>query len=311
MSAFAIEPRSGRLTLLNQQSSGGAGPCHVVVDRSGKCILVANYGSGRVACLPIDDDGRLGAATSIMRPCGVERQSAAAGRATRPLDGPRPGQPLGLRLRLGAGQDHDLPARRGPRTADSQRPTDDGRGPRGRARGISPSIPTGVLPMSSTNWPPRWMPSPTMPAQGRLARSSRFPRFLPVSQGATRPPRSRCIRRAGFSTGRTAATTVSRCLRSKSAPASSVPWATNPAGGKNAAQLRHRPERGVSAGRQSGQRQRGAVSHRRRRKVDANRLVAAHRRAGLCGDDAALGSQVRPVPHRLPVCVDNVGYAAA
>jgi 6-phosphogluconolactonase len=67
VSAFAIEPRSGRLTLLNQQSSGGAGPCHVLVDRSGKCVVVANYGGGCVACLPIDADGRLGAATSIAR----------------------------------------------------------------------------------------------------------------------------------------------------------------------------------------------------------------------------------------------------
>jgi len=67
VSAFSVEPQSGRLTLLNQQSSGGAGPCHLVVDRTGRCVLVANYSGGSVACLPIQDDGRLGEATSFVQ----------------------------------------------------------------------------------------------------------------------------------------------------------------------------------------------------------------------------------------------------
>ncbi len=58
--AFAIEPKTGMLTLLNQQSSQGAGPCHLMVDPSGKCVVVANYMAGSIACLPIQDDGRLG-----------------------------------------------------------------------------------------------------------------------------------------------------------------------------------------------------------------------------------------------------------
>jgi len=59
VSAFSIDPASGTLTLLNQQSSVGSGACHLVVDRSGKNVLVANYGSGSAACLPIEADGRL------------------------------------------------------------------------------------------------------------------------------------------------------------------------------------------------------------------------------------------------------------
>jgi 6-phosphogluconolactonase len=59
ITAFAIDPGHGTLTPLNHQSSVGSGPCHLVVDRSGKNVLVANYGSGNVACLPIDADGRL------------------------------------------------------------------------------------------------------------------------------------------------------------------------------------------------------------------------------------------------------------
>ena len=46
ISAFAIDPATGTLTLLNRVSSGGGGPCHVSIDRSGKWLFAANYGGG-------------------------------------------------------------------------------------------------------------------------------------------------------------------------------------------------------------------------------------------------------------------------
>jgi 6-phosphogluconolactonase len=64
VSAFAIDQSKGTLELLNQQLSAGSGPCHLVVDRKGENVLVANYGSGSVGCLPIERDGRLRPATS-------------------------------------------------------------------------------------------------------------------------------------------------------------------------------------------------------------------------------------------------------
>jgi 6-phosphogluconolactonase len=67
VSAFSIDPQTGKLGLLNQQSSQGAGPCHLVVDPTGRYVLVANYGGGSVACLPIQEDGRLGEATSFVQ----------------------------------------------------------------------------------------------------------------------------------------------------------------------------------------------------------------------------------------------------
>jgi 6-phosphogluconolactonase len=70
VSAFAIDAATGKLTLLNQQSSGGGGPCHLVVDKAGKNVLVANYGGGSVAVLPITDDGRLREATSFIQHTG-------------------------------------------------------------------------------------------------------------------------------------------------------------------------------------------------------------------------------------------------
>jgi 6-phosphogluconolactonase len=65
VSAFAVDPRTGDLKLLNQQSSEGTGPCHLVVDEAGKNVLVANYGGGSVAVLPIGADGRLAPAASV------------------------------------------------------------------------------------------------------------------------------------------------------------------------------------------------------------------------------------------------------
>lgn len=65
VSAFAIDPKTGDLTLLNQQPSEGAGPCHLVVDKTGRNVLVANYGGGTVAVLPVEADGRLKPASSV------------------------------------------------------------------------------------------------------------------------------------------------------------------------------------------------------------------------------------------------------
>ncbi|MBC8352541.1 MAG: lactonase family protein [Planctomycetes bacterium] len=67
VAAFAINPKDGSLTKLNEKSSGGAGPCHLVVDATGKNVLVANYGGGSVACLPINADGTLEDASSFIQ----------------------------------------------------------------------------------------------------------------------------------------------------------------------------------------------------------------------------------------------------
>ena len=67
VSAFAIDRASGRLTLLNQQSSQGAVPCHVTLDRTGRYLLVANYTGGSVAVLPIESGGRLGRSSSVVQ----------------------------------------------------------------------------------------------------------------------------------------------------------------------------------------------------------------------------------------------------
>jgi 6-phosphogluconolactonase len=93
VSAMAIQAGSGKLTLLNQQSSQGPGPCHVSVDRTGRFVLAANYGGGSVACLPIQSYGRLGAATSFVQHqgSGPNRQRQEGPHAHQILSDPEGG----------------------------------------------------------------------------------------------------------------------------------------------------------------------------------------------------------------------------
>jgi 6-phosphogluconolactonase len=66
VAAYAIDPQSGQLTLLNQVPSGGKGPTYVSLHPNGGHLLVANYFGGSVAVLPILEDGTLGVATCVV-----------------------------------------------------------------------------------------------------------------------------------------------------------------------------------------------------------------------------------------------------
>src|SRR5216683_197594 len=81
VSAFAVDARSGKLTLLNQIPSLGEDPCYLSFDKTGKYLLVANYSSGTIAVFPILLDGRLGEHTALVKDQGAtgpnkERQEA-------------------------------------------------------------------------------------------------------------------------------------------------------------------------------------------------------------------------------------------
>jgi 6-phosphogluconolactonase len=70
VSAFAIDHASGKLTLLNQVASGGADPCYITVDKTGKFVLVANYTGGSISAFPILQDGSLGEASAFVQHTG-------------------------------------------------------------------------------------------------------------------------------------------------------------------------------------------------------------------------------------------------
>jgi 6-phosphogluconolactonase len=67
VSAFAFDREAANLKLINQQSSGGPGPCHLVVDKTGSCVVAANYGGGSVASLKIRKGGRLSKPVSFIQ----------------------------------------------------------------------------------------------------------------------------------------------------------------------------------------------------------------------------------------------------
>jgi 6-phosphogluconolactonase len=67
VSAFSIQPETGKLSLLNQVSSRGADPAHIILDRTGKYLFVSNYTSGSVVVFPVLKDGRLGEASSFVQ----------------------------------------------------------------------------------------------------------------------------------------------------------------------------------------------------------------------------------------------------
>jgi 6-phosphogluconolactonase len=67
VSAWSVDPRSGKLTLINQQPALGMNPCHLVLDKAGRNLIVANYASGSVTVVPVAADGRLGEPTSSVQ----------------------------------------------------------------------------------------------------------------------------------------------------------------------------------------------------------------------------------------------------
>lgn len=81
VSAYAVDSKSGKLTFLNQQSTKGGAPCHLVIDNAAKNVLVANYVGGNVVCLPIHSDGSLQSTSSVIQHHG---SSVNAGRQEAP-----------------------------------------------------------------------------------------------------------------------------------------------------------------------------------------------------------------------------------
>src|SRR3989442_2335207 len=67
VSAFAVDVKSGKLTLLNQMPALGEDPCYLSFDKTGKYVFVANYSSGNVVVFPIGPDGKLEAAAANVR----------------------------------------------------------------------------------------------------------------------------------------------------------------------------------------------------------------------------------------------------
>jgi 6-phosphogluconolactonase len=68
--AYSVERGTGKLTLLDERSTVGDGPCHILIDHSGKDALIANYGGGSIAVLPIEADGKVDDASTFIQHYG-------------------------------------------------------------------------------------------------------------------------------------------------------------------------------------------------------------------------------------------------
>jgi 6-phosphogluconolactonase len=65
VSAFAVNPTTRALTLINQQASRGGAPCFVSVDGNDAYVMAANYGGGNISVFPIQSNGGLGTSTDF------------------------------------------------------------------------------------------------------------------------------------------------------------------------------------------------------------------------------------------------------
>lgn len=66
VSAYRIDASDGRLTLINTAPAGGQCPCYIAMSDNGRYVLTACYVSGSVSCLPVNGDGSVGSATSVI-----------------------------------------------------------------------------------------------------------------------------------------------------------------------------------------------------------------------------------------------------
>ncbi len=70
VSAFSLDRKTGKLTFINKTSTRGSGPCHLVVDKTGKNVLIANYNSGSIAAIPLREDGGVKEASAFVQHTG-------------------------------------------------------------------------------------------------------------------------------------------------------------------------------------------------------------------------------------------------
>lgn len=70
VAAYSIKDRSGKLERLNHQSAKGTASCYLDIDSTGKTVVLANYSTGSVAALPVNEDGSLKPAASFVQHTG-------------------------------------------------------------------------------------------------------------------------------------------------------------------------------------------------------------------------------------------------
>ncbi|MGC2399862.1 MAG: beta-propeller fold lactonase family protein, partial [Acidobacteriaceae bacterium] len=70
VSAFAVDHATGKLLLLNTAPTGGTSTCYLSMDKTGRFVLLANFGSGSISVLRVNGDGSLGQQTAFVQHLG-------------------------------------------------------------------------------------------------------------------------------------------------------------------------------------------------------------------------------------------------
>jgi 6-phosphogluconolactonase len=79
--AFKLDDKTGELTKLNELTTGGADPCYVSTNRTGRFAMVANYTGGSSSVYRLKEDGSLDAVTDFRQ---HEGKAASSGRRGGP-----------------------------------------------------------------------------------------------------------------------------------------------------------------------------------------------------------------------------------
>ena len=106
--ALTFEREPFTLRLLNRQPSGGDWPCHLQLDRTGRWLFVANYGTGSASAYPIQMDGSLGEMSDhvqhVALTLGANAERQASPHAHSVTLSPPPGNQFAMVADLGLDQ---------------------------------------------------------------------------------------------------------------------------------------------------------------------------------------------------------------
>ena len=70
VSAFAIDSATGKLRWLNTVPASGTSTCFISMDKSGNYVMMANFGSGSISVVRVNQDGSLGELTAFIQDVG-------------------------------------------------------------------------------------------------------------------------------------------------------------------------------------------------------------------------------------------------
>jgi 6-phosphogluconolactonase len=70
VSAFSFDKKTGTLTEINKQATGGDHPCYVATDKTGKWVFAGNYTSGSLSLFPVNKNGGLQPSSKLIQHYG-------------------------------------------------------------------------------------------------------------------------------------------------------------------------------------------------------------------------------------------------